>query len=100
MSTRRRVHALFFALVVLPVIAACAQLTATEQAGIARDGVRADMCVAKAHACKLDAQRDGLEERDIARRCWPVADECMVGAGLRDAGRTQNAIGGKDASHE
>lgn len=87
MITDRRVKIILFTLFALPLLAfmgeagsGCKTLTVEDQAGIARDGVRIDMCVAKTHACKL-AAGDAA-----ASVCWPVYDGCMVGAGMKDGG--------------
>jgi hypothetical protein len=79
--TGRRFWVLFFALVVLPIAAACAQLTAKDQASIAADAVRIATCQESVRECKRTAGDAAAE------KCWPVYDECMTGAGLRDGGK-------------
>ena len=71
----------FVSMIALPVVLfGCSQLTPKDKILIAEDSVRIDMCVAKTHECKL-ASGDAA-----ARLCWPVYDECMVGAGVKDGG--------------
>jgi hypothetical protein len=84
--TPRRVRALFFALVVLPITAlvarvtvGCGQLTPADHATIAADGVRIATCQAMTFECKRTSP-SGEEAK-----CWGVYDRCMVGAGLSDA---------------
>lgn len=79
MTARRRL-ALFFALVILPIAAACAQLSSEDKANIARDEVRIKTCEYMTHVCKLKAGDAA------AVKCWPVYDDCMTGAGLKDGG--------------
>ena len=74
---RRRLLAV--ALVVIGLVG-CEELTTQDKVALAADSIRIDMCVAKAHECKRTAGDAA------ARLCWPVYDECMAGAGLRDGG--------------
>lgn len=78
-----------FVLVVLPAIfgysagaafTGCAQLSAADQASIAADTVRISVCQAETAECKRGAGDAA------AATCWPVYDDCMAHAGLRDGG--------------
>jgi hypothetical protein len=75
------VRALVFGLGLVLFVVGCPELTPKDQAGIATDAVRIAMCQEKTRECKRVTP-----EAKRAATCWPVYDECMVGAGLRDGG--------------
>lgn len=79
--TPRRAFLVAFVFAVLPCLAvACAQLSAADQATIAADTVRISVCQAETAECKRGAGDAA------AAKCWPVYDDCMIHAGLKDGG--------------
>jgi hypothetical protein len=85
--TARRVFALFFALVLLPVTAllACSTLTPAEKAHVAADSVAIDACVAGALLCKAASDPPGYS------KCRAEYEGCMRAHGYRDAGNVPDA---------
>lgn len=77
--TKTRKYLIAFALFVLPITAACMQLSAEDKASVARDAVKLSVCNAQAHLCKL---ADGGPAA-----CWQEYDDCIARTGLKDGGR-------------